>query len=183
MKLTFHYITKNMGKTILACFVPIGHRELRSSVQSCPVAKYSKKIRKIRKRHVVWLAGPEKVIWFLPARKSIFLAYSQHQEKIRKFLQKYGFRSSFTLDIISANHIGGLINTSTHTPLYICLTPEICQSYSNTVFFGEFTPCGAATLSRALLTAMNGLSDVTGHTNQVIWLVWLVWLIWLIWLV
>ena len=35
-------------------------------------------------------AGPEKVIWFLQARKSIVLAYSQQQEKLRKLLQKNG---------------------------------------------------------------------------------------------
>ena len=34
--------------------------------------------------------GPEKVIWFLQARKSIVLAYSKQQEKLRKLLQKMG---------------------------------------------------------------------------------------------
>ena len=63
-------------------------------------------------------AGPEKVIWFLPARKSTFIAYSQQQEKLRKFLQKYGRGSSFPLDIIiiSANHI---INASSLTPVHL----------------------------------------------------------------
>ena len=60
--------------------------------------------------------GSEKVIWFLPARKSTFLAYSQQQGKLRKFLQKYGLGSSFPLDIIiiSTNHI---INASFLTPV------------------------------------------------------------------
>ena len=61
--------------------------------------------------------GPEKVIWFLPARKSTFFAYSQQQEKFRKCLQKYGLGSSFPLDIIviSANHI---IHASSLTPVH-----------------------------------------------------------------
>ena len=95
--------------------------------------------------------GPEKVIWFLPARKSTFLAYSQQQEKLRKFLQKYGLGSSFPLDIIiiSANHI---INASSLTPVHLPYSRNLPILLQFCVFWGPSSQRRgyAAMLSQAL---------------------------------
>ena len=96
------------------------------------------------------------MIWFLPARKSTFLAYSQQQEKLRKFLQKYGLGSSFPLDIIimSANHI---INASSLTPLHEPYSRNLPILLQFCVFWGPYSQrrCYAATLSQALVIPLN----------------------------
>ena len=95
--------------------------------------------------------GPEKVIWFLTARKSIILCYSQQQEKIRKFLQKHRHGSSIPLDIIftSANHVK---NTSSLTPVHLAYSRNLPILLYFCVFWGPSSQrrCYAATLSRAL---------------------------------
>ena len=79
------------------------------------------------------------MIWFLPARKSTFLAYSQQQEKLRKFLQKYGLGSSFPLDIIiiSANHV---INASSLTPVPSALLQKSANLTPILCFVGTLLP-------------------------------------------
>ena len=72
-----------------------------------------------------WLCpAPEKVIGFLPASKSTFLVYSQHQEKLRNFLKKLRLGSSLPLDIIiiGANQImhPSLLQKSANLTLILC---------------------------------------------------------------
>ena len=66
------------------------------------------------------ISGPEKVIWFLPARKSIVLAYSQQQEKLRKLLQKNGLGYSSVILWLSGpiNHLECLSSKSTGTKVF-----------------------------------------------------------------
>ena len=40
---------------------------------------------------------------------------------------------------------------------YSYLTPEICQSYSNSVFWGDLTPSGTSTLQRFLKPCLQAL--------------------------
>ena len=107
------------------------------------------------------------MIWFLPARKSTFLAYSQQQEKLRKFLQKYGLGSSFPLDIIiiSANHI---INASSLTPVHLPYSRNLPILLQFCVFWGPYSQrrCYAATLSRALPDTLQNPTRLQPDTFQ-----------------
>ena len=149
-----HHLLPNFREIFsLSCAVMRCHTTLHNIAWQliCPNCRPLFQEININRSKMSW-SGPEKVIWFLPGRKSIIHAYSQHQEKLRKFLQKYGLGSSFPLDIIfiSANHV---MNTSSLTQEHLPYSRNLPILLHFCVFGVPSSQrrCYAAMLSQALV--------------------------------